>query len=78
MKLITAKEAARLIPDHATIGVAGMGLSGWAEESAVAIAEAIKQTGHPCDLTLRQGSAISRDSQRYRKVQKPKDRGPDR
>ncbi|MBQ8537377.1 MAG: acyl CoA:acetate/3-ketoacid CoA transferase [Clostridia bacterium] len=58
MKLITAKEAARLIPDHATIGVAGMGLSGWAEEIAVAIAEAFKQTGHPCDLTLRQGSAM--------------------
>lgn len=57
-KFITAQEAARLIPDHATVGVAGMGLSGWAEEVAVAIAENYKATGHPCDLTMKQGSAM--------------------
>ena len=57
-KFITAKEAAQLIPDHATLGVAGMGLSGWAEEVAVAIADNYKETGHPCDLTMKQGSAM--------------------
>ena len=31
-EFITAMEAAKKIPDGATIGVAGMGLSGWAEE----------------------------------------------
>lgn len=57
-KFISAKEAAKLIPDHSTVGVAGMGLSGWAEEVAVAIADNFKETGHPCDLTMKQGSAM--------------------
>lgn len=57
-KFITAKEAAQLIPDHATVGVAGMGLSGWPEEVAVAIADHFKETGHPCGLTMKQGSAM--------------------
>ena len=57
-KFVTAKEAAQLIPDHATVGVAGMGLSGWPEEIAVAIADNYKETGHPCDLTMKQGSAM--------------------
>jgi propionate CoA-transferase len=57
-KFITAAEAALLIPDHATVGVAGMGLSGWPEEVAVAIADRYKKTGHPCDLTMKQGSAM--------------------
>lgn len=58
VKFITAKEAAELIPDGATVGVAGMGLSGWAEEIAVAIADRYKETGHPCGLTMKQGSAM--------------------
>ncbi len=29
-KFITAKEAAELIPDGATVAVAGLGVSGWA------------------------------------------------
>lgn len=57
-KFITAKEAAKLIPDGATIGIAGMGLSGWPEEVACAIRDSFKETGHPCNLTLRQGSAM--------------------
>ena len=57
-KFITAQKAAQLIPDGATIGVAGMGLSGWAEEIACAIADRFKETGHPCNLTLKQGSAM--------------------
>ncbi|MGI6621542.1 MAG: acyl CoA:acetate/3-ketoacid CoA transferase [Acetivibrionales bacterium] len=58
MKIITAKEAAKLIPDGATIGVAGMGLSGWAEEVACAIRDNFRETGHPRDLNLKQGSAM--------------------
>lgn len=58
MKIITAKEAAKLIPGGATIGVAGMGLSGWAEEVACAIRDNFRETGHPRDLNLKQGSAM--------------------
>jgi len=54
-KFITAQNAARLIPDGATIGVSGMGLSGWAEEVGSAIAENFRQTGHPKNLSLKQG-----------------------
>ena len=57
-KFITAKEAAQLIPDHATVGVAGMGLSGWPEEIACAIRDNFAETGHPCDLNLKQASAL--------------------
>lgn len=57
-KVITAREAAQLIPDGATIGLAGMGLSGWAEEIACAIADRFQETGHPRDLNLKQGSAM--------------------
>lgn len=57
-KFITAQEAARLIPDGATVGVAGMGLSGWPEEVACAIRGSFRETGHPCDLNLKQGSAL--------------------
>lgn len=57
-EFITAKEAAALIPDAATIGVAGIGLSGWPEEVAVAIADHYRETGHPCGLNIKQGSAM--------------------
>lgn len=57
-KFITAREAASMIPDGATIGVAGMGLSGWAEEVGCAIRDSFKETGHPCNLNLKQGSAM--------------------
>lgn len=57
-KFVTAAEAAKLIPDGAVVGVAGMGLSGWPEEVAVAIADSFKETGHPCNLTMKQGSAM--------------------
>jgi len=58
VEFITAKEAARLIHDNSTVGVAGMGLSGWPEEIAVAIAENYKATGHPRGLSMKQGSAV--------------------
>lgn len=57
-KFITAREAAKLIPDGATVGLAGMGLSGWAEEIACAIRDNFAETGHPCNLNLKQGSAM--------------------
>ena len=57
-KFITAQEAAKLIPDGATVGVAGMGLSGWAEEVACAMRDSFRETGHPCGLHLKQGSAL--------------------
>lgn len=58
VKFISANEAARLIPDGATVGLAGMGLSGWAEEVGCAIRDSFKETGHPCNLNLKQGSAM--------------------
>lgn len=57
-KFITAREAAALIKDGATIGLAGMGLSGWAEEVGCAIRDSFRETGHPRDLNLKQGSAM--------------------
>src|SRR5512146_3208655 len=51
-KVITAQEAARLIEDGVTIGASTQGLSGWAEEIAIAIEERFKQSGHPRDITL--------------------------
>jgi len=57
-KFITAQQAAKLIPDGATVGLAGMGLSGWAEELACAVRDSFKETGHPRDLSLKQGSAL--------------------
>ena len=57
-KFITAKEAAALIPDGATVAVAGMGLSGWAEELGCAVRDHYKETGHPKNLFLCQGSAM--------------------
>ena len=57
-KFITAQEAAKLIPDGATVGLAGMGLSGWPEEVACAVRDSFKESGHPCNLNLKQGSAM--------------------
>lgn len=57
-KFITAKEAAELIKDGDSIGVAGMGLAGFPEEVVCAIRDRYKETGHPCNLDLHQGSAM--------------------
>ena len=57
-KFISAREAAQLIPDGATVAVAGMGLSGWAEEIACAIRDNYQETGHPKGLYLKQASAL--------------------
>ena len=57
-KFITAQEAAKLIPDGATVCLSGMGLSGWPEGLGIAIRDSFKETGHPCKLNLKQGSAM--------------------
>lgn len=57
-KFITAEEAAKLIPDGAIVGLAGMGLSGWPEEISLAIRDSFAETGHPCNLNLKQGCAM--------------------
>ena len=57
-KSITAQEAAKLIPDGATVGLAGIGLAGWPEEVACAIRDSFRETGHPRNLNLKQGSAM--------------------
>ncbi len=57
-KFISAREAAQLIPDGASVGIGGMGLSGWPEEIACAIRDNFRETGHPKDLYLRQASAM--------------------
>lgn len=57
-EFITAQRAAELIPDGATVGIAGMGLSGWAEEVARAMRDRFKETGHPCNINLKQGCAM--------------------
>ncbi|MDR1639807.1 MAG: acyl CoA:acetate/3-ketoacid CoA transferase [Clostridiales bacterium] len=57
-KIITARQAAELIPDGATVGVGGMGLSGWPEEVAQAIASCYRETGRPKGLNIKQGSAM--------------------
>lgn len=57
-EFVTAQQAAALIPDGATVGLAGMGLSGWAEEVGCAIRDRFRESGHPCDLNLKQGSAM--------------------
>jgi propionate CoA-transferase len=51
-KVITAQQAAKLIEDGVTIGASTQGLSGWAEEIAIAIEERFKQTAHPRNITL--------------------------
>lgn len=56
--IITARQAAELIPDGATVGVGGMGLSGWPEEIAREIMANYREKGHPRDLNMKQGSAM--------------------
>ena len=51
-KVITAQEAARLLGDGVTVGASTQGMSGWAEEIAIAIEERFLQSGHPKDITL--------------------------
>ena len=74
-KFITAKEAAALIPDGAAVGLAGLGMSGWADEIACAIRDRYLETGHPRDLNLKQGSAMG-DHKRLRGLTRFGEVGP--
>ena len=56
-KIITAKQAAALIPDNCTIAAATQGLSGWPQDIGLAIGERFVQTGHPKNITLIHSSA---------------------
>lgn len=57
-KVVTAEVAAAAIPDKATVAFGGMGLGGWPEGVARAIAKRFQETGHPCALDIRQGASI--------------------
>jgi propionate CoA-transferase len=56
-KVISAEEAAALIPDGINLAAPIIGLAGWSEEIARAIAKRYEKTGHPKGLTLVLGSA---------------------
>jgi propionate CoA-transferase len=51
-KVITAQQAANLIKDGVTIGASTQGMSGWAEEIAIAIENRFLESGHPKNITL--------------------------
>jgi len=57
-KVISAEQAADLIQDNVTICAPIIGLAGWSEEIARAIAKRYEETGHPKGLTLVCGSAM--------------------
>jgi len=57
-KIITADQAAQLIPNGATVGVAGFGLMGWAEEVGEAVERRFLATSEPKNITLVHGCAI--------------------
>ena len=56
-KVISVEQAAALIPDGVNVAAPIIGLSGWSEEVARAIAKRYEETGHPKGLTLVLGSA---------------------
>jgi propionate CoA-transferase len=56
-KVISAERAAALIPDGINLAAPIIGLAGWSEEVARAIAKRYKETGHPKGITLVLGSA---------------------
>ena len=57
-KFITAAQAAQLIPDGASVGLAGMGLSGFPEELICAVRDRFRAEGHPRSLALHHASAM--------------------
>lgn len=57
-KIISAKEAAKLIKDNSTVAVSGFGLSCWAEEIGIAIKDNYNESGHPSNLTVMHASAV--------------------
>jgi propionate CoA-transferase len=53
-KYITAKEAALLVNDFDTVGIAAQGLAGWPDEIGEAMADRYKEEGHPANLKIKQ------------------------
>lgn len=58
MTVISARAAAELVPDNATLAVSGIAVCGWAEEVGIAIEQAFLETGHPRGLTLMHAAGI--------------------
>jgi propionate CoA-transferase len=58
MTVISARAAAELVADNATLAVSGIAVCGWAEEVGIAIEQAFLETGHPRDLTLVHAAGI--------------------
>lgn len=56
-KIVTAREAAELIGDKATLAFGALGLSGWPEEIVKALEDRFLETGYPRDLSIVQGSS---------------------
>jgi propionate CoA-transferase len=57
-EVIRADQVPALIPDGATVAVSGIGLSGFAEEVAIAVEQSFLEQGHPRDLTLVHAAGI--------------------
>lgn len=57
-KVTTAKEAAQLIKDNVTLGIATIGMTGWPDELAEAIQQRFLETGHPKNMFLVQACTV--------------------
>ncbi|MDR3052676.1 MAG: acyl CoA:acetate/3-ketoacid CoA transferase [Coriobacteriales bacterium] len=64
VQFITAQQAAELVADGATLGLAGFGLSGFAEEIAKALEDRFVETGHPQNIDLRQSGSLGDGKER--------------
>ena len=63
-KVITAREAANLLPDGATLAMGGFCGFGSPDELLIGIRERFEETGHPKDLTLLKGVSVGDKAQR--------------
>ena len=63
-KVVTAEQAAALIPDGAVVGAAASGLACWPQEVAEALGKRFQETGRPRGLTLLHSTAIGDWKQR--------------
>ncbi|MCS5422977.1 MULTISPECIES: acyl CoA:acetate/3-ketoacid CoA transferase [Psychrilyobacter] len=57
-KIISAREAAKLIKDESTVVASGFGLACWPEEIGIGIKENYLEEGHPKNITLMHSTAI--------------------
>ena len=63
-KVITAREAANLIPDGATVAMGGFCGFGSPDELLIGIRERFEETGAPKNLTLLKGVSVGDKAQR--------------